>query len=107
MAVTTKSLFDTDYVEWAKEAAELLRQRRFEELDLENLIEEVEGLAGNVQHSVQSQLRRLLMHLIKYKIQPEKATASWRYSIVDAAAEIELEVEHSPSLRRYLNGVLQ
>jgi hypothetical protein len=45
MASTTKTLYDTDFVVWADNTAELIRARRFEELDIENLAEEVESLA--------------------------------------------------------------
>ncbi len=39
-----KSVYDQDFYVWTEVQAELLRRRRFEELDLDNLIEEVEGL---------------------------------------------------------------
>ena len=48
MDVVTKSLYDTDFVEWTAHAVELLRQRRFDEIDLENLIEEIEDLGKRV-----------------------------------------------------------
>ena len=45
--VQTKSaeLYEADFYVWAEEQAALLRARRFDALDLENLIEEVQGLA--------------------------------------------------------------
>ena len=36
--------YDTDFYVWARDQADLLRARRFEALDLDHLIEEVEGL---------------------------------------------------------------
>src|SRR5438067_2307597 len=42
MGATTKTLYETDFVEWCARTAELLRERRFDEVDLENLVEEVE-----------------------------------------------------------------
>lgn len=39
------TLYKTDYTAWAESTAELLHQRRFEEIDLDALIEEVDGLA--------------------------------------------------------------
>jgi hypothetical protein len=107
MSTVTKTLYETDFVEWADHTAELLRQGKFNEVDLEHLIEEVEGLAGSDRHAVVSQLRRMLMHLIKERIQPERAGSSWRSSVIDAQREIELYLEDSPSLRRYLEEALQ
>lgn len=107
MSTATKTLYETDFVEWADRTAELLRQGKFAEVDLEHLIEEVEGLAGSDRRAVVSQLRRMLMHLIKERIQPERAGSGWRSSIIDAQREIELYIEASPSLRPYLEDALQ
>jgi hypothetical protein len=107
MSTATKTLYETDFVEWADRTAELLRQGKFAEVDLEHLIEEVEGLAGSDRHAVVSQLRRMLMHLIKERIQPERAGSRWRSSIIDAQREIELYIEASPSLRPYLEDALR
>jgi hypothetical protein len=76
-------------------------------VDWEHLIEEVEALAGGDKRAAQSQTIRMLMHLTKLWIQPERAGSSWRESIVNARREILLLIEASPSLRRYLEGVLQ
>ena len=38
-------LYEEDFPLWAERQGALLRARRFEELDLDNLIEEVEALA--------------------------------------------------------------
>jgi hypothetical protein len=98
------TLYDSDFVEWSARTAELLRERRFEEVDLENLAEEVADLGTSQQHAVVSQMRRMFTHLIKRKIQPERDGASWRGSIVNARAEILHFIDDSPSLRRHLIG---
>ena len=107
MSTVTKTLYETDFVEWADRTAELLRERKFEEVDLEHLIEEVEGLAGSDRREMRSQLERLLMHLIKQRIQPGREGSSWRTSVVDAQREIRLLLEDSPSLRQHLERILQ
>jgi len=107
MGITTKTLYDTDFVEWTARTAELLRDGRFEDVDLENLAEEVEDLGKSDRKAVRSQMIRMLMHLIKYRIQPQHAGASWRSSVVDARREILLTLEDSPSLRRHLSENLQ
>ena len=37
-------LYDTDYVAWAEQTAQLLRSQQFHQLDLDHLIEEIESL---------------------------------------------------------------
>ena len=39
--ITVKSLYDTDFVEWADQTAALLREGRVDEIDFEHLIEEI------------------------------------------------------------------
>ena len=68
MGTTTKTLYDTDFVEWADQTAALVRAGRFNEVDVENLAEEIEGLGKSERKAVRSQLRRMLMHLIKQQI---------------------------------------
>ena len=107
MGALTKTLYDTDFVEWAAATAELLRQGRFNEVDLEHVAEEIQDLADMRKAAVRSQMRRLLMHLIKLHIQPERAGSSWRRSIVGARDEVEDLMEGSPSLRRHLQENLE
>ena len=39
MGMTTKTLYDTDFVEWTAHVAEMLRQGRIHEVDLEHAAE--------------------------------------------------------------------
>jgi hypothetical protein len=98
MATITKTLYDVDFVEWTAHTAELLRQGKFDEVDLEHVVEEIEDLGKRDFSGARSQLRRMLMHLIKQKIQPERDGASWRGSIVNAQGTILDYMEDSPSL---------
>jgi hypothetical protein len=107
MGALTKALYETDFVEWAAETAELLRQKRFDELDLEHVVEEIADLGASEKAAVQSQLQRLLMHLVKLRIQPARAGSSWRKSIVSAHRAIRIRLEQSPSLRRHLETTLK
>src|SRR5437016_10687217 len=107
MGTTLKTLYETDFVEWADHTAALLRERRYDEIDMDALIEEVEGLSGSQRSAVRSQLARMLMHLIKQRIQPERSGASWRESIADARTQITFDIHDSPSLRRFLDENLQ
>jgi hypothetical protein len=107
MGTTLKTLYDTDFVEWADHTAALLREGRLDEVDMEHLIEEVEGLAGSDRRSALSQLIRLLTHLIKQRVQPERSGTSWLASIGDAQTQIELLIDDSPSLRRHLEKNIQ
>lgn len=97
------SLYETDFYEWSNVQADHIKNKRFSEIDIENLIEEIESLGISNKTTLRSQLNRLLMHLLKEKYQPEKNYSnSWRSSIIDAKREILYITDHSPSLKNFL-----
>lgn len=90
-----------DFSSWINQTAQLLRERRWHEIDVPNLIEEVEDLGKSERRGIASQLTRLLLHLLKWQYQPQRRSDSWLDSITDARTQIELAIEDSPSLRSY------
>jgi len=90
-----------DFNSWIERTAQLLRERRWHEIDVETLIEEVEDLGKSERRGVASQLTRLLLHLLKWQYQPQRRSDSWLDSITDARTQIELAIEDSPSLKSY------
>ncbi len=98
----TKTLYDADFVQWSSRTAQLLREHRFEDLDLEHLIEEIEDLGNRHRDALESQLTRLLMHLLKYEFQPEQRSGSWLGSIKEARKQIKRLCRRYPSLKLHL-----
>ena len=100
------SLYDQDFVLWAEHQANLIQAKQFEKLDLENLVEEIEDMGKSIKRGLNSQLERLMMHVIKWKIQPFLRSHSWVYSIVNARGEIEKKQKEAPSLNKnYINSI--
>ena len=93
------SNYDSDVYEWTKEQADALRRRAANELDWDNLAEEIKSLGISNRHQVKSRLEILILHLLKWKYQPEWQCGSWRGSIREARHRIEMVLEDSPSLR--------
>lgn len=96
--------YDTDLALWADEQAELLREGRVHELDLEHLAEEIEGLSRRDRRELQSRFRILLAHLLKWRYQPQLQSRSWRATITTQQQEILALLEDSPSLRTALEA---
>ncbi len=99
---TTPVHYEEDLVAWMDETAQLLRERRFDEIDIENLADEVQSLAGRDRREVLSRLRVLLIHLLKWKHQPDKRPRSWQSTMARQRDELDLLFEDSPSLKRRL-----
>ena len=67
--------------------------------DVAHGIEElIEALSRSEKRALKSHLVRLMMHIIKWKIQPERRSLSWVASINNARDEIEEIQEETPSL---------
>jgi Domain of unknown function DUF29 len=65
-------LYEEDFPLWAERQAALLRAKRFDELDLENLIDEVEDLSRRERETVESHVETIMEHLLKLEL--SKAT---------------------------------
>lgn len=101
------NIYRKDFVAWADEQALLLEQQRWEELDLAHLVEEVKDLGNRHRDALESQLARLLMHLLKWNYQPDKRSNSWKSTIREARKQIERLIKKHPVLRVHLESCLE
>jgi hypothetical protein len=99
----SQNLYEQDYYLWLENTVQILRGNQLDRLDLPNLIEEIEDMGKNERRSLMSNLKILLMHLLKYKYQQPKRSNSWRYTIREHRQRIEEAFEDSPSLKKYFS----
>ena len=92
-------LYQKDYYGWLQENAQLIRERKFSEIDAENLIEELESMGKSEKRELSSRLTILLMHLLKWQYQTVRRSTSWRNTIAVQRIDILDLLEDSPSLR--------
>jgi hypothetical protein len=98
-AAPPRPLYDEDFALWIEEQVAALRAGDVATLDLQNLIEELEGLTKRDQRALGSQLKQIMAHLLKQQYQPRRASRSWQDSIENGREEIADILEQSPSLR--------
>ena len=96
----TTATYETDFYLWTQQQAELVRQGEFNriDLDLENIAEEIESMGRGQTHSLGSYLHNVIMHLLKWRYQPERRGTSWRLSIFNGRHQIQRLLKDSPSL---------
>ncbi|WP_250124225.1 DUF29 domain-containing protein [Chroococcidiopsis sp. CCMEE 29] len=99
-----KTNYEKDFVAWSDEQAMLLEQERFDELDLIHLIEEVRDLGRRERDAIESQLERLLLHLLKWQYQPQLKGSSWDISIKDARRQIKKLCRKYPVLVKHIQN---
>ncbi|MCJ2077412.1 DUF29 domain-containing protein [Methylobacterium sp. E-025] len=93
--------YETDFYLWTQAQAELLRARRFDELDLRNLIDEVRSVGASEKREIGNRLAVLLGHLLKWKYQPGARKNGWMSTIVEQRTQIADIMTASPSLKRH------
>lgn len=103
--VDLANLYERDYYLWLSHTARLLKEGKFNELDAANLIEEIEDMGRSEKRAVKSNLVVVLLHLLKYKYQPEKRSNSWKSSIREHRRRLRDDFKASPSLKRYFAEV--
>jgi hypothetical protein len=94
-----RASYDQDVILWSEEQARLLRARRFSELDIEHLADEIEDVGKSEKRELASRMAVLLAHLLKWSRQPDNQTNSWRSTIVLQRKRIALAIKETPSLR--------
>ena len=109
MAVTTalKQLYEIDDVQWLEETVGLLKDRQFDHLDLENLIEELEDLGSEKKNAVSSLLEQLIRHLLLlefWEMERENNIGHWQAEIVSFRTQLRRRL--TTNLRNYLSQEL-
>jgi hypothetical protein len=98
-AMTLHETYCKDLYLWGIEQIKLLKEKRFDELDIEHLIEEMEDMGRSQQHAIYSHQVNLIMHLLKWQYQSSIQSNSWRASIRNARIAMAKLIKENPSLR--------
>nr|VFK13770.1 MAG: protein of unknown function DUF29 [Candidatus Kentron sp. LPFa] len=103
----SKLLYDTDFYAWTNRQAELLRAGNLAAIDIENIAEEIEDMGKNLKRELESRLKVLFVHLLKWQYQPTHRGNSWRYTIEEQRAELEDHLKDNPSLASKLPQAME
>lgn len=100
-----EELYLRDYYLWLETTVKVLSDGRWNELDVENLIEEIESMGRSEKRAIESNLVVLLLHILKWLYQPSMPTGSWKGSILEHRRRLQKDLKVSPSLNNYLEEV--
>jgi hypothetical protein len=102
-----KQLYEADDSQWLEETIKLLKNRQFQDLDLENLIEELEELGRRDKSAVASLLEQIIRHLLllQYWISEQENNAvHWQGEIYTFRTQLNRRL--NTNLRNYLESEL-
>jgi len=94
---------DRDLYSWALHQAELLRAGRLSEIDAAAIAEEIDDVGEEQYDKLESALRVLMLHLLKWDHQPEKRSRSWTASVREHRRRVLRQLQKNPGLRSRLN----
>ncbi|MDB9394155.1 DUF29 domain-containing protein [Microcystis aeruginosa] len=102
-----KQLYDVDDDQWLEQTINLLKNHQFQQLDLDNLIEELEDLGREKKNAVASLLEQIIRHLLLLQYWTTEA----EYNTVHRQEEIynfrtQLRRTITTNLRKYLKDEL-
>jgi uncharacterized protein DUF29 len=104
--VDHRPLYERDYHAWTARQARALRERCAEAVDWDLLAEEISDLGRSERRAVESELARLIAHLLKLKFEAASARRlhgrSWRLTVEDAREQVQQLFEDNPSLKAVL-----
>jgi hypothetical protein len=91
--------YNGDYYAWLTTTALAIDEGRLSEVNRAQVAEELRDMGRSERRTLRSHIRRVLLHLLKIRLQPEKHTRSWNLSIAESRVRIARELNDSPSLR--------
>jgi hypothetical protein len=96
------SLYDQDLNLWLERAIAQLKTGDLKSLDIENLIEELEGLAGRDRREVINRLKRLIEHILKRRhVDLPDCFRGWEVTIANQRDHLKQLLKQSPSLKQH------
>lgn len=105
--VTDSPPYWDDHYGWLMAQLALVRERRFDKVDWDNIAEDLEDMGRSEYRSLESALRVLLVHLLKWDKQVSFRSRSWLLTIKEQHRQYRRILDENPSLRQHLEQVRQ
>ncbi len=102
-----KQLYDVDDDQWLEQTINLLKNHQFQQLDLDNLIEELEDLGREKKNAVASLLEQIIRHLLLlqyWTTEAEYNAVHWQEEIYNFPTQLRRTI--TTNLRKYLKDEL-
>lgn len=106
--------YEQDFNAWIQQHINLLKQGRFNEIDVEHLIEELKDMGKSNLRELENRFIVLIAHLLKWQYQYRELQdqwktftgGSWRGTITEQRTKIEKLLKQNPSLKSELQNAI-
>src|SRR5271167_4888210 len=97
---------EADLYSWAVRQAELLRAGRLSEIDPAAIAEEIDDVGEEQYDKLESALRVLMLHLLKWDYQPAMRSRSWTLTVLEQRSRVQRQLRKNPGLKSRLDEAL-
>ncbi len=102
-----KQLHESDFNLWVEQIKEAIKNRDFENMDWDNLLDEIDDMGKSEKRSLDSYMQRLIEHILKLKYwdaEKERCRNSWMKEVTNFRNRIKRILKKNPSLHNYLQA---
>ena len=104
--MSARADYQEDFFAWTQEQAQILRSRGTLGLDWDNLAEEIDSMGRRDRRELESRLRLILHHLLKWQAQPGLRGRGWQSTLREQRRQAAKLLKESPSLRPQLTALI-
>jgi hypothetical protein len=97
---------DQDLYGWAVQTAQLLKDRKMNEVNFDEIVEELESLGRSDEYELINRLSLVMAHLLKWQFQPNMRGHSWVYTIEEQREQAKIHLRKNPSLKGKRDEIL-
>lgn len=101
--VAGSARYADDLYGWVEQQIALLRAGRLDEIDADNIAEELSDVAHNQYDKLESALRVLMLHLLKWDHQATHRSRSWVSTVHEQRKRITRVLRKNPSLKPHIS----
>ncbi len=97
---------EADLYSWARRQAELLRAGRLSDIDPSGIAEEIDDVGEEQYDKLESALRVLMLHLLKWDHQADMRSRSWTITVREQRRRVLRQLKKNPGLKSRLDEAL-
>ncbi len=94
-----RARYERDICAWSQEQARLVREGPWSEVDRDNVAEEIESVGRTEFDKLESAVRIIVLHMLKWDHQPAFRSRSWTLSIDVQRVQLDHVLGDNPSLK--------
>lgn len=99
--------YEEDFHGWTMQNVQLLKQGKYQEADIEHIIEELEEMGISNENQLINRLSVLIAHLLKWQFQPDFRGRSWEGTIEEQRNKINRLIKKNPSLKAKVSEAIE